>query len=91
MDDALIRKFLDIFERDQDWERSRRHARRAGLMIVLNPHRDHDWVTKIVYDPEIFIRQFNTGFAWRIDFVERVLALDGVMNLEELPSVQERT
>ncbi len=88
MDDAVVRKFLDIFEREEYWERSRRHARSAGLMIVLNPYKDHDWLTGVRYDTNAFVTQSGTCMAWRIDFVEKVIALDYVPNLEELPSVR---
>jgi hypothetical protein len=57
MDDAVVRKFLDIFEREEDWERSRRHARRAGLMIVLNQYKDHYYLTGVRYDTKAFVTQ----------------------------------
>lgn len=89
--DALIRKFLDIFDRDQDWSRSRRFARRAGVMVFLHPRQEEDWVTGVKWDPDVFVRQpahegnGTTPIAWRRDFVEKVVALGCVPNLEEMP------
>lgn len=90
MDDALIDRFLEIFDRDQDWSRSRRHARRAGLMIFLHPKKDKDWVTGVRWDPALFVRQpmhksENSPVAWRRDFVEKVVAMNGVPDLEQYP------
>lgn len=98
MDDALVRKFVEIFNRDEDWSRCHAQARRAGLMIFLHPKKDHDWVTGVRWDPEVFVRQpkmneLYTGFeghnpmAWRKDFVEKVVFLGYVPNLEDLPSL----
>lgn len=98
MDEAVIRKFVEIFDRDQDWSKSRRHARRAGLMIFLHPKKDEDWVTGVRWDPDLFVRQpalkeCDTSFegyspmAWRKDFVEKVVALGCVPDLESMPSV----
>ena len=97
MDDALVRKFVDIFNKDEDWSRSHRLARRAGIMIFLHPQKDRDWVTGVKYDPELFVFQLREGvgfdghtpMAWRRDFVEKVLALGCVPNLEEYPPARE--
>lgn len=91
-----MERFIKIMERDSDWDRSYKMARRAGLMIFLHPSEDKDWVTGVKWDPEVFVRQpFNEGtsfegycpMAWRRDFVEKVLVLDSVPNLEEMPAV----
>jgi hypothetical protein len=97
MDKAVIKKFVEIFGREGDWSKSHRFARRAGIMIFLHPHKDHDWVTGVKYDPDLFVFQTpegvgfdgHTPMAWRRDFVEKVVALGGVPNLEEYPSVRE--
>lgn len=99
MDEAVIKKFVDIFNRDSDWSRCHKEARRAGLMIFLHPKKDHDWVTGVRWDPELFVVQprmdksvgfdGSTPMAWRKDFVEKVVALGCVPNLEEYPSVKE--
>jgi hypothetical protein len=100
MDEALIGRFVDIFERCGDWSRSHRHARRAGLMIFLHPKKGYDWVTGVRWDPKLFVVQprmneIGTSFeghspmAWRRDFVEKVVALGFVPDLESLPSVKE--
>lgn len=99
MDEAVIRKFVEIFCRDEDWSRSHRLARRAGLMIFLHPKKEYDWVTGVRWDPDLFVvqpRQENsvgfdgsTPMAWRRDFVEKVVALGCVPNLEEYPPVNE--
>lgn len=99
MDDALVRKFVEIFNKDEDWSRSHRLARRAGIMIFLHPKKDHDWVTGVRWDPDLFVRQpianesvafdGSTPMAWRKDFVEKVVALNGVPNLEEYPPAKE--
>lgn len=89
--DAMMRRFLDIFDRDEDWSRSRRHARRAGVMVFLHPRQGEDWVTGIKWDPDVFVRQpahngrATLPIAWRRDFVEKVVALGCVPNLEEMP------
>lgn len=60
-------------------------------MIFLHPKKDHDWVTGVSWDPELFVRQYSYGFeghspmAWRRDFVEKVVALDCLPNLEDMP------
>lgn len=88
--DPLMERFLDIFEMCEGWGRSRGDARRAGLMIFLHPKKDQDWVTGVMWDPNLFIRQ-NEGFdghcpmAWRRDFVEKVVALGYVPDLESYP------
>lgn len=88
-----MERFLEIFSRDEDWSRCRRNARRAGLMLFLHPKRDEDWVTGVRYDPDLFVFQPNCSFeghtpmAWRRDFVEKVVALGGVPDLESLPGV----
>lgn len=99
MDQAVIDRFVDIFNRDQDWSRSHRLARRAGLMIFLHPKKDEDWVTGVKWDPAVFVRQPKKGdpvgfdghspMAWRRDFVEKVVALGCVPDLEEYPPVNE--
>ena len=98
MDEAVIRKFVEIFNRDEDWSKSHRLARRAGIMIFLHPKKDHDWVTGVRWDPDLFVRQprldgvsfdGSTPMAWRKDFVEKVVALNGVPNLEEYPPARE--
>jgi hypothetical protein len=97
MDDAVMRKFVEIFARDNDWSRSHRLARRAGLMIFLRPKKDHDWLTGVFYDPEVHVIQprfephfeADTPMAWRRDFVERVVAMGCVPNLEDYPPVSD--
>ena len=94
MDDAVMERFLEIFDEQQSWSVSRRHARRTGVMIFLHPRKDRDWVTGVKWDPELFIRQ-KDGFdgyspmAWRRDFVEKVTSLGYVPNLDEMPSVED--
>lgn len=100
MDKAVIKKFVEIFGREGDWSKSHRFARRAGLMIFLHPKKDHDWVTGVRWDPDLFVVQprmsdIDAGFdghspmAWRKDFVEKVVALGCVPNLEEYPPARE--
>jgi len=101
MDDAVVRKFVLIFMRPtyEEWTRSSVHARRAGLMLFLYPDRERDRVTGISWDPDLFVIQpkmnnlpseynVKSPIAWRRDFVEKVVALNYVPNLEELPSVR---
>lgn len=94
MDDEVMERFLEIFDKQQGWTVSRRHARRAGIMIFLHPKKEEDWVTGVEWDPELFIRQ-KDGFdghspmAWRRDFVDKVVSLGYVPNLEEMPSAKE--
>jgi hypothetical protein len=97
MDEALMRKFVEIFHKDSDWSRSHKMARRAGIMIFLHPRKDEDWVTGVRWDPELFVRQpggegsfegYNP-MAWRRDFVEKVLMLGFVPDLGEYPPVKE--
>ena len=96
MDDAVIRKFVEIFNRDSDWSVCHRQARRAGLMIFLHPKKEYDWVTGVRWDPKLFVVQPSVGdmspgfdghspMAWRRDFVEKVVALGCVPDLEALP------
>jgi hypothetical protein len=95
--DAVMKRFVEIFDRDSDWSRSHMLARRAGLMIFLHPKKDHDWVTGVEYDPNIHVFQpaGDPGFeghvpmAWRRDFVETVVALGYVPNLEVYPPAKE--
>lgn len=97
--DSIMKKFVEIFNRDEDWSRCHKHARRAGLMIFLHPNNDKDWVTGVKWDPDLFVRQpriddgvgfeGHTPMAWRRDFVEKVVALGGVPNLEDYPSVSD--
>lgn len=95
--DAVMNKFVEIFNNNDDWSKSHRLARRAGLMIFLHPKKDHDWVTGVEYDPNIHVVQpkGDPGFdghhpmAWRRDFVETVVALGYVPNLESYPPVKE--
>lgn len=98
MDDAMMKKFIEIFNRDSEWSRSHKMARRAGMMIFLHPNKDEDWVTGVKWDPELFVRQpgadvsfdGSTPMAWRRDFVERVVALGFVPDLESFPKVSDR-
>jgi hypothetical protein len=91
---ALMQKFREIFHRDSDWSRSHKLARRAGIMIFLHPKKEYDWVTGVRWDPELFVRQpgaeisfeGNNPMAWRRDFVEKVVALGFVPDLESLPA-----
>lgn len=99
MDDSVISKFVEIFNRDGDWSRSHKNARRAGLMIFLHPKKEYDWVTGVHWDPELFVLQPYKGnglafdghspMAWRRDFVEKVVALGCVPDLEKYPPVNE--
>jgi hypothetical protein len=96
-DYEMMLKFRDIFHRDSDWSRSHKIARKVGLMIFLHPRKDEDWVTGVKWDPELYVRQpgadvsyeGNNPMAWRRDFVEKVLALGFVPDLESYPPVSE--
>jgi len=89
-----MQKFREIFHRDSDWSRSHKLARRAGIMVFLHPKKEYDWVTGVRWDPELFVRQpgaeisfeSNNPMAWRRDFVEKVVALGFVPDLESLPA-----
>lgn len=89
-----MRRFLKIFDDQNGWSVSRRHARRAGIMIFLYPDGVRDWLTGVRWDPEVFVLQRNESgllgpAAWRRDFVERVTSLGYVPNLEEMPDAAE--
>lgn len=99
MDDAMMEKFVEIFNRDEDWSRSHRLARRAGIMIFLHPKKEEDWVTGVKWNPDLFVRQPRKGdrvgfeghspMAWKRDFVEKVVTLGCVPDLEDCPPVRE--
>lgn len=99
MDDAMMEKFIKIMDRDCDWDRCYKMARRAGIMIFLHPSQDRDWVTGVKWDSELFVRHPIDGemafegycpIAWRRDFVEKVLVLDSVPNLAEMPPINTK-
>ena len=85
-------KFVEIFNRDSDWSRSHKLARRAGLMVFLHPNKKMDWVTGVRWDPRLFVRNppiYGLPMAWRRDFVERVLALGFVPDLDSMPRASD--
>jgi len=90
-----MRRFMEIFNRDSDWSRSHKLARRAGLMIFLHPNKERDWATGVGWDPELFVRSpiysgsSDSPMAWRRGFVEKVLALGFVPDLESLPKASD--
>ena len=89
MDDAVVRKFVEIFNRDSDWRTCHRQARRTGMMIFLHPRKYEDWVTGVKWDPKMFVLDREGPMAWRRDFVEKVTSLGYVPNLEDMPGVGE--
>lgn len=90
-----MRRFMEIFNKDSDWSRSHKMARRAGLMIFLHPNKERDWVTGVVWNPDLFVRSpthrgsSEGPMAWRRDFVERALTLGFIPDLESLPKVSD--
>lgn len=80
-------RFMEVFGlTSHTWERSLRQARRTGMMVIVYPNCDEDRATRQRWDPEKYVRVNSTScMAWRRDFVEKVLLLDCVPDLESMP------
>lgn len=102
MDHEVMRKFVQIFCGGDDWDKSHKLARQAGLMVFLHPRKDEDCITGVKWDPESFIRQSsyegigiafegNHPIAWRRDFVERIVSLGYVPSLEGMSSLTPKS